>query len=354
MLNAIYKNLYEYLQYCTDVERLHFARNLRVERTKTPLESENEETGCPRSRSNKRIEKETHFLKAIAIDSFCCLQSTQYSNNSSEMVTVRKQNNSVQTSNSNTRILPYVLVGACVMHATFLFLQTQVPSWEAAPEFCPDDAPTKCLRPDLMAFQMISGMVFVVCTAMGIYAWYGSRTCHSSQRLFAQLPVAQWLTLWNLTYQIWDFGISFVIPEFKQPILFAHHAAAATVAYAVLRYNMLGYYAIFFMGLSEVSSIFLVVIDLGRYIPPEAGTYYDLLVHHVCAPLFVVTFFYYRVLSWWFPITTNLLQDVSGGLKHPKSPKWVMYLLLLLDIPMGVLQLYWMTLILQTVKSQMS
>lgn len=273
------------------------------------------------------------------------------------MVTVRKHNDQQKSNSNGTSIIPFVLLGVCLMHATFLFLQTQVPSWEAAQEFCNNkDISTKCLRPDLMAFQMISGMVFVVCSVMGIYAWYLTRVCHSSstKRLFAQLPVAHWLTLWNLTYQIWDFGISFVIPEFRQPILFAHHAAAATVAYAALRYNMLGYYAIFFMGLSEVSSIFLVVIDLGQYVPPEPGTHYDTLVHHVCAPLFVVTFLYYRVILWWFPITANLLRDVSGGLKQPKSPKWVMYLLLLLDIPMGILQLYWMTMIVQTVQSEMS
>jgi hypothetical protein len=267
------------------------------------------------------------------------------------MVTVRKQEN---LQNGNIPILSSVLIGAGMMHAAFLFLRTQVPSWKAAEEFC-IHATDECLRPDLMAFQCISGMVFVVCAILGIYAWYRTRSCHSSsQRLFAQLPVAQWLTLWNLTYQIWDFGVSFVIPEFTQPILLAHHAVAATVAYAALRYNMLGYYAIFFMGLSEVSSVFLVVIDLGRYIPPEPGTYYDTFVHQVCAPLFVVTFFYYRVILWWYPITINLLQDVSDGLKKSKSPQWVMYLLLLLDIPMGFLQLYWMALIVQTLQSQIS
>lgn len=270
------------------------------------------------------------------------------------MVTVRKQDNLTKSNSNDMPILPVVLTGACLMHAAFLFLQTQVPSWKAADDFCHEKT-TNCLRPDLMAFQIISGLVFVVCAAMGIFAWYGTGTCHSpSKRLFAQLPMAKWLTLWNLTYQIWDYGISFVIPEFQQPVLFAHHAAAATVAYAALRYNMLGYYAVFFMGLSEVSSVFLVLIDLGRYIPPKAGTYYDQLVNQVCAPLFVVTFFYYRVILWWYPITVNLLQDVSDGLKKPKSPNWVMYLLLLLDIPMGLLQLYWMTLILQTVQSQMS
>ncbi|GAX18024.1 hypothetical protein FisN_18Hh238 [Fistulifera solaris] len=267
------------------------------------------------------------------------------------MVTVRKQDN---LQNGDIPILPTVLIGAGMMHATFLFLQTRVPSWKAAKEFCIHAATEDCLRPDLMAFQCISGMVFVVCAVLGIYAWYGTRSCHSQQRLFAKLPVAQWLTLWNLTYQIWDFGISFVIPEFKQPILFAHHAAAATVAYAALRYNMLGYYAIFFMGLSEVSSIFLVVIDLGRYIPPEPGTLYDTFVNQVCAPLFVVTFFYYRVILWWYPITVNLLKDVSDGLKKSKTSQWVMYLLLLLDVPMGFLQLYWMALIVQTLHAQMS
>jgi hypothetical protein len=111
---------------------------------------------------------------------------------------------------------------------------------------------------------------------------------------------------------------------------------------------VLSYFAIFFLGLSEVSSIFLIFCELGQKFPPTLEhAAFDTLVNLVCVPGFVLTFLYYRVFLWWWPVSYRLLTDVLTVTNNGQAEKLrpgksgVLYLLLCLDFPMGCLQLYW-------------
>lgn len=133
--------------------------------------------------------------------------------------------------------------------------------------------------------------------------------------------------------------------------MMCHHAAAAIVCYLCLDGYTLGPYSVFYLGLSEVSSIFLVLIDFTKYFQPIPGTAMA-RVSDIAGPAFVVCFIIYRVLLWW-PNTFGLLRDVryvsSTGRSEQLRPgrTWVLYLLLVINIPLGFLQLYWLTIIFQ-------
>jgi hypothetical protein len=98
-----------------------------------------------------------------------------------------------------------------------------------------------------------------------------------------------------------------------------------------------------------VSSIFLVCIDLSKYFPPVTGTLFDLFVG-ICGPLFVVAFFYYRVLLWWkvsYLLWLDALHVIKSGVAENLRPgkSFVLYIFLTINIILGVLQLYWFGLI---------
>lgn len=109
---------------------------------------------------------------------------------------------------------------------------------------------------------------------------------------------------------------------------------------------------VFYLGLTEVSSIFLVFIDLAKYFPPTSGAKFDFFIGAICGPLFVVTFFYYRVFMWW-KVSYQLWSDAlhalgKSGMAEKMRPgkSFVLYIFLTINILLGVLQLYWFRFIL--------
>lgn len=111
----------------------------------------------------------------------------------------------------------------------------------------------------------------------------------------------------------------------------------------------LHYYGVFYLGLTEVSSIFLVFIDTSKYFPPDPGSLFDRFVG-ICGPSFVVTFFYYRVLLWWnvsYLLWSDALHVMQSGMAEKQRPgkSFVLCLFLSINIILGVLQLYWFRII---------
>jgi hypothetical protein len=213
-----------------------------------------------------------------------------------------------------------------------------------------------CARPELFAFQVVSGFALTTCGVLGFYTWHVSKRSHTALpnnaagRIFGHLPEAELLAALNFMFQVWDFVISISIPEHSSFLMLSHHLMASTVGWCSLRYHYLHYYGVFFLGLTEVSSFFLVFIDLGTYFPAVEGSQFKLWVDLVCGPFFAVTFFYYRIFLWW-PESLRLLRDVKQVVGSGQADRlrtgsnWVLYLFLCLNLPLGVLQLYWSTII---------
>lgn len=264
---------------------------------------------------------------------------------------------------------PVIVTVLCAMTASYCFLYFAFRESASilglpppAAKYCPSDDSQQdgsviCSRSDLVAFQITCGFALTACGLYGVYIWHIQKTAHTvipqtpQGRIFGYLPQAELLAAICFAFQVFDFAVSLAIPEYRTPIMLTHHVMAATVSWCAVQFEYLHYYGVFFVGLTEVSSIFLVVVDLAQYFPPEKGSAFDLLVGVVCGPLFAICFVYYRVFLWW-PISWRLFRDAwvvmkSGQVSELRPGKeWVLVLFLIMNLPLGILQLYWLTIIL--------
>lgn len=252
----------------------------------------------------------------------------------------------------------FVLVTLVVYHGAYEMLRwlfeknfTSYLGWTLC-ETDGNDEENKCGRSDLFAFQCLSGSIFVLCGGLGIYSWYSlSDTLSPESRLFGYNYYAEILTLLNFCYQLWDIAVSLTIPEHCTAIMMTHHCVAAIVSWSALYNHMMGYYAVFFLGLSEVSSIFLVTTDAARFF--ENGISLDRVVEPISGPMFALTFVYFRVIRWW-PTSKQLFDDVNSVKESAEwlrpGRTWILYMWLVFNLPMGLLQLYWTILIYEEAK----
>jgi hypothetical protein len=217
------------------------------------------------------------------------------------------------------------------------------------PAYCTESKTKECARSDLFAFQITCAIPITATAFLGLYAWYRyvpSLPQTPQGRLYCHIPMAETITAINFTFQVWDFLVSLFIPEHRTALMLTHHFLAACVCGSALSGGILGYYAILFLGLIEVSSVGLLWIDLATFFPPEEGSFFHAFAHNVAGPLFAFPFLYYRILVWWpcsYQLWTDVYQVVSSGQSQRLRPgyTWVLYLLCAINLPLGLLQLYW-------------
>lgn len=122
-------------------------------------------------------------------------------------------------------------------------------------------------------------------------------------------------------------------------------------SYIFLANQYFHYYGIFYLGCSEISTIPLVFIDLAGFFPPQAGTPYDAFVGGLCGPLFAVTFTIYRVVLWWkvgYQMFSDIFAVLKNGMAEKERPgrNHVLYVMMVLNLLLGLLQLFWFRIIL--------
>eukprot|EP00522_Entomoneis_paludosa_P008877 CAMPEP_0172450294 /NCGR_PEP_ID=MMETSP1065-20121228/8696_1 /TAXON_ID=265537 /ORGANISM="Amphiprora paludosa, Strain CCMP125" /LENGTH=318 /DNA_ID=CAMNT_0013202073 /DNA_START=86 /DNA_END=1042 /DNA_ORIENTATION=+ len=269
------------------------------------------------------------------------------------------------------RLAPQVLAVFCFLTAvyssvyyTFQNSETILGFPAPAPEFCANHDSSNgnvCSRSDLFAFQVASGLAFLIMGGFGFFYWHikgvhlTSVPQTAAGRCFGYIPEAEFVAVVCFTFQVWDFIISLGIPEHRTPIMLMHHTLAAAVSLAGLHCQYLLWYSFYFFGLSEVSSIFLVFMDLSKFFPPQSETAFGAFIEGYCGPMFAVTFLFYRGFMWW-RITYLKFKDCRSILRSGQAEKlrpgktWVLYVLMGFNIPMGMLQIYWSSLILTEIK----
>mmetsp|Transcript_2733 Transcript_2733/g.4061 ORF Transcript_2733/g.4061 Transcript_2733/m.4061 type:complete len:283 (+) Transcript_2733:53-901(+) len=217
------------------------------------------------------------------------------------------------------------------------------------PKFCSNhhDATEPCYRPDLFAFQVSSGIMQIILATTGFRAWRKQRkTMTSEGRLFGFLEEAEYLNAVIVVFQLWDFVFSLAIPEHATFVFLSHHLLAALTAWCSLEYQLVHYYALFFGGCSEISSVFLVLCDFDVYFPADRGSLWGGMVFF-CQVCFVITFLYYRIVGWfwaslplWKDILSIMKKDMTERLRTA-GVSWFLIVFLAMNVILGLLQVYW-------------
>lgn len=266
-------------------------------------------------------------------------------------------------------------IAAFLILQTFVFAAMYYPQKVGLIKFRPADTYCErhndktdgvCTRADLFAFQFAAGLMLFYLGLVGFNSWHVSRTAHTGipatpqGRIFGYLKEGEDLNVAIFCFQFWDLVVSSLIPEHSSFVFLAHHAMATLTSYLSLEFQYVHHYAIFFGGLSEFSSIFLVFCDLEVFFPAhmQEDSFYGKFIFG-CQVIFAITFFMYRVVGWWY-VSVQLWKDayyvLSKGIAQKLRPgrSYVLYMFLAADVILGTLQVFWFYQILLKVQEVLS
>ncbi|GMI27544.1 hypothetical protein TrRE_jg9774 [Triparma retinervis] len=132
-----------------------------------------------------------------------------------------------------------------------------------------------------------------------------------------------------------------------------HHTLASTVLYLSLRFQTLHYYSPFFAGVTELSTVPLVLIDLDKFLiltSPKARVAVE-----VSKPVFALSFIVIRVFMWNFKWTRMLIIDLKALIKGGKFGEYrrgwggVLWAAGGVNVALGAMQLFWASKIIRNV-----
>ena len=192
---------------------------------------------------------------------------------------------------------------------------------------------------DYVSYLLISGSIVIFCSLLALCKWSELQALPLDSRLYENIPEAQLLASVMLAYQIYNFAVCFVLPEECGKIEHKlHHATTGLLAYFVL-YPYAHYYAVFFVGIAEITNVPLTVVDACRAFPelrsmiPTVNTWFR--------TIFAVTFFLIRGLWWPYVSYQFWLQSIEllrTGTAHRNS---VVFIFLISNVGLTLLQFYW-------------
>lgn len=245
----------------------------------------------------------------------------------------------------------------CLMTLVFLIALVPGSYMTPSPKFCPTEG--DCKRPEIFAFEFVNACTFLWQSIIAIRSYHFRKT---PMKTFAQTPEgrvfgfskeSEMIACVSMTIQFWGLIFTNLIAEFSSAIMLGHHFIAALVSYIALRYQYYYYYSVFYLALSEVSSLPLLVMSISKYFPPAQGSLFA-IAQDLSGPTFAVTFTYYRVYLW-LKTTKQLWKDVyyclSTGVSNKFRPglDFCLYLILICCALLSFLQLYWFKLIVMEV-----
>jgi hypothetical protein len=162
-------------------------------------------------------------------------------------------------------------------------------------------------------------------------------------RYFDCTPAQRTLVKMMLGFQAYDVLTTAVVPELRKAEHLAHHVTTGVFACLALFSRSLLYYSYFFFGLSEISSICLVFVDLFRQCPGLLASSRCLSTFNEVTRLcFGLTFLSIRCLAWPY-VMVSLVRDIVSA--HAAADPRFWYpgasFYVTTTVLMSLLQQYW-------------
>eukprot|EP00301_Raphidiophrys_heterophryoidea_P007055 c12784_g1_i4.p1 GENE.c12784_g1_i4~~c12784_g1_i4.p1 ORF type:complete len:178 (-),score=37.48 c12784_g1_i4:208-741(-) len=158
-------------------------------------------------------------------------------------------------------------------------------------------------------------------------------------------------------YQMFAFAMAFVYEYLGRPAYVIHHGVVIIVALVTFRPYIL-FYAFFFFGVVEFSSVFVGIIELFKTNSELITTHKRL--YELVRILFAISFLVLRVLAWPVVLFGFMVPDVVWAMKHHRDSHghrpFIFNALVMVLGGSGllVLQLFWAVKIVEALVKKMS
>lgn len=204
-------------------------------------------------------------------------------------------------------------------------------------------------KPLAAAHQVVVVVPFVFLSVVGTWIWFFDPDyveAFKEDKVYGNYPPCLRLVCVMFAFQVWDFCTTIVMSrEVKgQAQHIAHHASSALLSGLGLisgPHGFLTYFAPFFFGISEISSIPLAFMDLFKYSKELTATYPQ--TNEAVRISFAALFLLARCIYW--PIVCVNFWITT--LTHEGIPLWLEILWYFFNISLTLLQFYWGSLIIK-------
>jgi len=201
-------------------------------------------------------------------------------------------------------------------------------------------------KPYASAHQFVLLVPFLFLAVQGTRMWFFDAkfwTAFKDDKIYGDYQDSTNLVLMMFAFQVWDFVISLVTKELRLAQHLGHHGTTAVLALSALLNGPHGfsmYYAAFFFGVSEISSVPLAGVDLFRM-------HKDLSAHfpktnEACRICFAVSFLAIRCVYWPFVTVDFWVNSLRSDAPVPLLAFWYV-----VNIGLTGLQYFWGFLVLK-------
>jgi len=201
----------------------------------------------------------------------------------------------------------------------------------------------------LAGHQAVSLVIFTIMAVLGTNGWVNLDASYGDcfeKRTTGFCAASEVLIKLMAAFQTYEVLIALYVPKLRGPgcQMLIHHVATLTLSVVGLGFQYTHFYALFFLGMVEISSVPLSVMDMFKFFPALAAR------HPVLAEntkvLFAVSFLPTRVL--YFPYMSagfwaDAFIDLSAGI----VPVWVVMTFLVSNLILTGLQFYWGSLVIK-------
>ncbi len=184
-----------------------------------------------------------------------------------------------------------------------------------------------------LSYQLVSGACVVYTTYLGWYgAFYDYGTIYDDH-LYGRSETALMLGKVMTGYQAWNIMLCLYINEYRTLQYIAHHVITMML-FSVILHPYLNFYALFYGGIAETTSLPLTVVDNIKFLKFDCPRLLSL-----SRVVFGVLFYILRIFAWTCVNASCWYETVTNYDRIHSAP--VVGLFLLSNIGMTGLQYYW-------------
>lgn len=208
----------------------------------------------------------------------------------------------------------------------------------------PERSKKGCRGSDIVAFALVASLLVTYVTITGTLGFFNLFDVLDTVEVFTDKFYAQssyvenYLVYPMLCYQVWNLTMCLILAEFRTPDAIGHHIVTGCLAYfGFAPYAQ--YYALFYFGVAEASSIPLNLLDIFKFLPHLSEKYPA--VQNAVKTAFALAFFAIRIVVWPFisyELFFGCIELFKNGTAHST---FVVGFFLFANLFLTFLQFYW-------------